>query len=272
MQLASGRGRHGGRGTEPRERAVRPLRFTGRPPCCTRGAPRPHDRPTDATMSPLAAPERARRPSGPHRWDRLAGPAVAWLVVAALAAAAGVAVALNTFAGLAVAVLVLAFGIFVADPILVAVIVLPGSILIQQGRGLEHQPQCGRSPGLRGRVRLPVPHRMVRGPPPPPVPPGDRLVRGGPRSWWSSPIRSGPTSSSGSTGSPTWPAAPWWGGSSPSTAGPARPSGSTCGERASWPCWPSSTQSPATSSRPSGACTRRTPSGPSCGWPSSSPT
>jgi len=60
---------------------------------------------------------------------------VAWLVVAALAAAAGVAVALNTFAGLVVAILVLAFGIFVADPILVAVIVLPGGILIQRVGG-----------------------------------------------------------------------------------------------------------------------------------------
>ena len=60
---------------------------------------------------------------------------MAWLLVAALAAAAGVAVALNTFAGLAVAVLVLAFGIFVADPILVAVIVLPGDILIQRVGG-----------------------------------------------------------------------------------------------------------------------------------------
>ena len=86
-------------------------------------------------MSPLAAPERARRRPEPHRWDRLAGPALAWLVVAALAAAAGVAVALNTFAGLAVAILVLAFGIFVADPILVAVIVLPGGILIQRVGG-----------------------------------------------------------------------------------------------------------------------------------------
>ena len=60
---------------------------------------------------------------------------MAWLVVAALAAAAGVAVALNTFAGLVVAILVLAFGIFVADPILVAVIVLPGGILIQRVGG-----------------------------------------------------------------------------------------------------------------------------------------
>jgi hypothetical protein len=86
-------------------------------------------------MSPLAAPERARRRLEPNRWNHLAGPAVAWLVVAALAAAAGVAVALNAFAGLAVAILVLAFGIFVADPILVAVIVLPGGILIQRVGG-----------------------------------------------------------------------------------------------------------------------------------------
>jgi polysaccharide biosynthesis protein PslJ len=86
-------------------------------------------------MSPLATREQARRRTEPHRWDRLAAPAVAWLLVAALAAAAGVAVALNVVAGLAVAVLVLAFGIFVADPILVAVVVLPGGILIQRVGG-----------------------------------------------------------------------------------------------------------------------------------------
>ncbi|HEY4927772.1 MAG TPA: O-antigen ligase family protein [Acidimicrobiales bacterium] len=86
-------------------------------------------------MSPIAAPERTRRFDGRHRFDHLAGPAVGWLVVAALAAAAGVAVALNTFAGLAVAGVVLAFGIFVADPILVAVIVLPAGILIQRVGG-----------------------------------------------------------------------------------------------------------------------------------------
>ena len=49
-----------------------------------------------------------------------------------MAAVVGIAVAFNLLAGLAVAVLVLAFGIFVADPILLVVIVLPGAILIQR--------------------------------------------------------------------------------------------------------------------------------------------
>jgi len=49
-----------------------------------------------------------------------------------VAAVVGIAVAFNLLAGLAVAVLVLAFGIFVADPILLVVIVLPGAILIQR--------------------------------------------------------------------------------------------------------------------------------------------
>ena len=104
-----------------------------------------HDRSTAAPMSSVPAPESTRpravtrerpRRGGAHRaWSRKAGPALAWLVVAALAAAAGVAVALSPLAGLAVAIVVLAFGIFVADPILVAVIVLPGSILIQRVGG-----------------------------------------------------------------------------------------------------------------------------------------
>jgi hypothetical protein len=86
-------------------------------------------------MSPTDAPERIRRRPVPQGWDRLAGRTAAWLAVAALAAAAGVASAVNVLAGLAVAVLVLAFGIFVADPILVAVVVLPGGILIQRVGG-----------------------------------------------------------------------------------------------------------------------------------------
>lgn len=96
-------------------------------------------------MSPVPAPDatRARTPAAgrPHPDDggrarrRRVRPAVAWLVVAALAAAAGVAVAVDGVAGLAVAAVVLGFGIFVADPILVAVIVLAGSILIQRVGG-----------------------------------------------------------------------------------------------------------------------------------------
>jgi hypothetical protein len=99
------------------------------------GGPSPHDQPTNATMSPYSQAERDGRHSGPRPWGRLAGPTAVWLVVAALAAAAGVAVAVNAIAGLAVAAVVLAFGVFVADPFLIAVIVLPGSILIQRVGG-----------------------------------------------------------------------------------------------------------------------------------------
>ena len=48
---------------------------------------------------------------------------------------AGIAVGVNRTAGVAVAFAVFAFGIFVADPILVAVLVLPGAILIQRVGG-----------------------------------------------------------------------------------------------------------------------------------------
>jgi hypothetical protein len=60
---------------------------------------------------------------------------LAWAGVVAAAAVVGMAVAFNFLAGLAVAVLVLGFGIFVADPILLVVIVLPGAILIQRVGG-----------------------------------------------------------------------------------------------------------------------------------------
>ena len=86
-------------------------------------------------MSPTVAPDRTGRHVVSRRWERLARPTVAWLAVAALAAVAGAAVAVNTYAGLAVAGLVLAFGIFVVDPIVIVVIVLPGSILIQRVGG-----------------------------------------------------------------------------------------------------------------------------------------
>jgi hypothetical protein len=65
----------------------------------------------------------------------VARPVLAWTVVAAAAAVAGAAVAVNLAAGLAVAGLVFALGIFVADPILIVVIVLPGAILIQRAGG-----------------------------------------------------------------------------------------------------------------------------------------
>jgi len=55
--------------------------------------------------------------------------------VAAVAAVAGVAVGINLAAGLAVAILIFAFGVFVADPILIAVVALPGAILIRRVGG-----------------------------------------------------------------------------------------------------------------------------------------
>ena len=58
-----------------------------------------------------------------------------WAGVVATAVVVGIAVAYNLLAGLAVAVVVLGFGIFVADPILLVVIVLPGAILIQRVGG-----------------------------------------------------------------------------------------------------------------------------------------
>jgi hypothetical protein len=86
-------------------------------------------------MSPRTAVEGTRARKLARAWERLAGPAAAWLTMLALAAVAGVATAANPLAGIVVAGLVLAFGLFVVDPILVAVIVLPGSILIQRVGG-----------------------------------------------------------------------------------------------------------------------------------------
>jgi len=58
-----------------------------------------------------------------------------WAAVAAVATVVGVSVGVNLAAGVAVALVVFAFGIFVADPILVVVVVLPGAILIQRVGG-----------------------------------------------------------------------------------------------------------------------------------------
>jgi O-Antigen ligase len=60
---------------------------------------------------------------------------LAWVVVVAVAAAVGATVAGHEKIGLAVGGLVLVVGIFVADPILLCVIVLPASILVQRVGG-----------------------------------------------------------------------------------------------------------------------------------------
>ncbi len=66
---------------------------------------------------------------------QLAAPVLAWGAVALVAAVVGVSVGVNLTAGIAVAFVVFAFGIFVADPIVIAVVALPGSILIQRVGG-----------------------------------------------------------------------------------------------------------------------------------------
>jgi hypothetical protein len=66
---------------------------------------------------------------------RAAGPFLAWGAVVGVATVVGVSVGVSLVAGLAVAFVVFAFGVFVADPILVAVLVLPGAILIQRVGG-----------------------------------------------------------------------------------------------------------------------------------------
>jgi hypothetical protein len=70
-----------------------------------------------------------------RRWEQVTARVLAWCSVAAVAAVAGIAVGANRTAGVTVAFVVFAFGIFVADPILVAVLVLPGAILIQRVGG-----------------------------------------------------------------------------------------------------------------------------------------
>jgi hypothetical protein len=86
-------------------------------------------------MSRISSRGRGRVVTDGRRWERIAGSALAWCAVAAVAAVAGIAVGADRTAGVLVAFVVFAFGIFVADPILVAVLVLPGAILIQRVGG-----------------------------------------------------------------------------------------------------------------------------------------
>lgn len=68
-------------------------------------------------------------------WTEFGRSVLGWIVVASVAAVAGVSVGVNLTAGLVMAFLIFAFGIFVVDPILIAVIVLPGTILVQRVGG-----------------------------------------------------------------------------------------------------------------------------------------
>jgi polysaccharide biosynthesis protein PslJ len=66
---------------------------------------------------------------------RLARPVMAWLATVVVAAGVAIAAVGNRKIGLALAGLVLVFGIFIADPLLLVVIALPGSLLIQRVGG-----------------------------------------------------------------------------------------------------------------------------------------
>jgi hypothetical protein len=59
----------------------------------------------------------------------------AWVTTVVVAGAIGIAVAGNRKIGLVLAGLVLVFGIFIADPLLIVVIALPGTLLIQRVGG-----------------------------------------------------------------------------------------------------------------------------------------
>ena len=85
------------------------------------------------TTSPAPARVDARRTR--KQWRRGASGAAAWLSTVVVAGAIGIAAAGNRKIGLALAGFVLVFGIFVADPLLLVVIALPGSLLIQRVGG-----------------------------------------------------------------------------------------------------------------------------------------
>jgi len=80
-----------------------------------------------------AATERAR--TGTRDWQRYTGPSAMWLAILGLAAAVGIVTSVDATAGLVLAGLVLVLGIFVVDPIFLAVLVLPGSVLVQRVGG-----------------------------------------------------------------------------------------------------------------------------------------
>ena len=66
---------------------------------------------------------------------RLVAGAAMWSAVVLVAASVGIAAAGHVLIGLVLAGVVLAFGIFVADPLLIVVLALPGSLLVQRVGG-----------------------------------------------------------------------------------------------------------------------------------------
>jgi hypothetical protein len=86
-------------------------------------------------MSPGTTAEDTRARRGAPLRARFVRPAAMWLTILVVAAVVGVATSVNALAGLVAAGLVLAVGIFVIDPIFVAVLVLPGTVLVQRVGG-----------------------------------------------------------------------------------------------------------------------------------------
>ena len=100
--------------------------------------PRPDEPERDQSMSGFPTND-SDRVGGRWRaagdWTRIGAHAAGWSAVVVVAAAVGAAVVGNLFLGLALAALVLVLGVFVADPVLLAVIVLPGALLVQRVGG-----------------------------------------------------------------------------------------------------------------------------------------
>jgi hypothetical protein len=70
-----------------------------------------------------------------QRWSRIASTSAAWLTVVVVAAGVAAVTVGNHKVGLALAALVLVVGVFIADPLLLVVLALPGALLIQRVGG-----------------------------------------------------------------------------------------------------------------------------------------
>jgi hypothetical protein len=89
-------------------------------------------------MSRMTKTSAVRRPSGgpwTDRRNRIVSTLALWLTVVAVATVVGVVAAGNRTIGLALAGLVLVIGVMIADPLLLVVIALPGTLLIQRVGG-----------------------------------------------------------------------------------------------------------------------------------------
>ena len=207
---------------------------------------------------------------GPNRLGRTSVAwAAAWVTTVAVAAVVSVASVGHRRIGLALGAVVLTLGIFAADPLLLVVLALPGSILIQRLGGSTNFSAADLLAFVGGVVALFHVRwsqaRYLR-----------QFLSG--VVWYQAililvviahPNRYNIVewfhrfSYLGATVLCGWVIA---------TYGRTRQASasSSAGHRC-WRSWRSSTRSPPTSIRPSGRDTRRTPSGRSCGWQSWSP-